>query len=129
METQVTATPVKTDAEFYQELIAALDALPVRELIRSDLLRREDGRMCYCAVGAMVLKAGTDIDPPHHANFGVIAKTLKCSSMHVVNAVFANDNYMRRDLPVHSERQWRWVYMREWAEQQLALCYAGGAAS
>ena len=122
METQVTppaATPLKTDVEFYQELIAALDALPTPELIRGFLLCYTK-KLCYhCAIGAMLRKVEAVIPPDKHTHYSYIANVLQCDAMLVHRVMDENDTYMRSDLPDEAQRRSRWLHIRNWAEERI----------
>jgi hypothetical protein len=101
----------KRGQAFFRELVAALDAMPVKELISDDLVS-EDGS-AVCALGALGKAKGIDltgIDPYDHETLSAtfnIAHQLACEVM------YENDEYWQDD-PAG-----RWQRMRRWAESHL----------
>lgn len=101
----------KRGQKFFRELIAALDAMPVKELIAEDLIS-EDGNQ-VCALGALGRARGIDmagLDPYDRDTLGGvfdIATPLACEVM------FENDEYW------HDDPEGRWRRMRQWAESNL----------
>ncbi len=95
---------------FLKELVAALEAMPIKELISEDLVNENEQ---VCALGALGKARGIDmtgIDPYDHerlaATFG-IAHQLACEVM------FENDEFWR-DEPLN-----RWKRMHDWALSHL----------
>lgn len=129
----MTATPtpqIKTDVEFYQELIAALDALPRKELIRGVLKHRAGAYDCYCVIGAMMLHAQIPVPSNCDYTFSLIAKELKVDYALVRNAISTNDEFCAGVEPSVTLQQERWQHMRSWAEAHLReLTLAEGTAS
>lgn len=94
-----------------RDLLDALDAMPVKRLIKNDL--QADGEVC--AIGALGLKRGldmTEIDPevPEEvAEAFDIARPLACE------IVYENDEATWDD----ETPEERWVRMRKWVAAQI----------
>jgi hypothetical protein len=101
----------KRGQSFLREMAAALDAMPVKELIADDVVS-DDGRVC--AIGSVALARGTDISrldihdgDQVAARFG-IARSLACE------IEYENDEYGAPETPAE-----RWTRMRQWVADQL----------
>ena len=118
----MTATPtpqIKTDVEFYQELIAALDTLPRKELIRGVLKSRTRGYSCYCAIGAMMHHAQIPVAADSTCTYARIAEELKADIRLVRTVLDVNDLFgVGVEISTTLQRE-RWQYVRDWAEARL----------
>lgn len=109
--------------QLLRDLVAALDALPVPELVDGYLVDPETG--CNCALGAVGLHRGIppeqllaeqeseDLDPSALAEMFDISVTL------ANEVVDLNDNYLGGVPDSPHTRQGRWQMMRDWAEKRL----------
>lgn len=101
----------KRGQAFMRELAAALDAMPVKELIAEELA--EAGHVC--AIGAVGLARGIDmsaLDPEDPEGVGV---TFGISETMAREIVFVNDeNGPWRETPAN-----RWKRMRAWVDAQV----------
>lgn len=100
----------KRGQQFFADLIAVLDAMPVKELIAEEL--EKDGSVC--ALGALGKAKGidmSDLDPEESeyvaARFG-IAHALACEVMYI------NDEEAYNPTPSQ-----RWWHVKNWAEKML----------
>lgn len=107
----------KRGQAFLRDLIAALDAMPQRLLIRNDLYRGQ----YVCAIGAVgmarkVPMGGVDPHDTHRvANLFDIADPMVCEIVHENDDNGWNWQESRQETP-HE----RWKRMREWAAARLA---------
>jgi hypothetical protein len=106
------ATRGKRGQQFFRDLLAALDAMPVKELIR-DELETETGAVC--AIGALGKARGVDmkgLDPEDSERVSAtfdIARQLACE------VVYMNDEAeYRSETPSQ-----RWERMRAWVASQI----------
>lgn len=102
---------------FFREMLAALDAMPVKRLIDCDL-EREDGSVC--AIGAVGKARGIDmtgLDPEDAENVGAI---FKIAPAMVREIVFFNDDEFTYQVPDETPER-RWQRMRDWVAKQIIL--------
>lgn len=98
--------------EMFADLVAALDAMAVKELIRGSL--HYEG--CVCALGSMPIAAGLDDDTVSAVRAAAYAYEVDESQVEVITS--ENDIYFE---PAESDAA-RWTRMRAWAQQQLEAC-------
>ena len=109
------ATRGKRGQKLLREILAALDAMPDKRLIKHELVK--DGECC--ALGAVALHRGMDVsavDPEDYEQVGAafdIAHPLACEIM------YENDEFYVYDDPKADEDARRWSYMRRWIERQI----------
>ena len=104
------ATRGKRGQEFLRDLLAALDAMPVKELVVGALEEGEE----VCAVGALGRARGIDmskIDPEDGDQVGEVFDISPCLAKEVV---YTNDEWVNDTTPAH-----RWKRMREWVAKQI----------
>jgi len=95
---------------FLRELLAALDALPEKRLVKNEL--QTDGAVC--ALGAVGKARGLDmakIDPDDHEGVATkfdVAHAMACESM------YENDEFWRPESP-----EGRFHRMRRWIASQI----------
>jgi hypothetical protein len=95
-----------------RELVAALDAMPVKEL-ESDSLRYEDGSVC--ALGAVAAARGVDVSPLDPYDIETVAHTFGIAPAMTREVVYENDEGgSYSETPAQ-----RWQRMRRWAEASL----------
>lgn len=97
--------------EFFKELLAALDALPAKRLIRHELVS-EDGECC--ALGAVALARKLDVAAVDESEPEEVAAALGIRSMLAQEVAYWNDEYRGLDTPEE-----RWQRMRTWVEVNL----------
>ena len=110
----------KRGQAFLREMAAALDAMPVKELVAGEIVRDSDH---VCAIGSVALARGMDVskieaDDPDAVGvaFG-IARALACEIAYENDEAYGDD-----ETPAE-----RWLRMREWVTEQLARNAEGGA--
>ena len=94
---------------FLRELIAALDALPQKRLIKRELWNGE-----VCALGAVAVARGMDVITLDTEDNRGIAKLFGISDHLVMEIEFENDEALAYYSPEE-----RWYWMREWAVRHL----------
>lgn len=98
---------------FLRDLIEALDAMPVKRLIKEDL--RKDGEVC--ALGALGAKKGLDLESLDPEDYDVVAKSFNIAAPLVQETVFMNDEFYYDSTP-----EKRWEHIRKWAQGLLNKC-------
>lgn len=102
----------KRGQAFLQELVAALEAMPEKRLIRHKL-RAETGEVC--ALGSIGLKRGIDMTQIDPEDPGQVGKAFGISTMLAQEIVYENDEYDYRQTPEE-----RWSRMHKWAVGHLS---------
>lgn len=100
----------KRGQQFLKELLVALDAMPVKELIEHEL--EQDGEVC--AIGALGKARGIDmskIDPEDPTQVAGAFNIAECLAQEVV---FENDEQCS-----HETSEQRWVSMRRWVASKI----------
>jgi hypothetical protein len=102
----------KRGQAFFRDLIAALDAMPVKELHAHEL-RTADGAVC--ALGALASFRGVDVSAVDPHDTETVASTFGLSDALVRETVYMNDEAgWYNDRPAA-----RWTRMRQWAADNL----------
>ena len=99
----------KRGQKFLRELIAALDALPRKRLIKNELWNGE-----ACALGAVAVARGVDVITLDTEDNRGIARLFGISDRLVMEIEFENDEALAYYSPEE-----RWYRMREWAVRHL----------
>jgi hypothetical protein len=99
----------KRGQAFLREMVAALDAMPVKALT-FDSLRAADGAVC--ALGAVATARGMDVAPLDPENYDAVAGAFGLSSAMVREIVYMNDEWAWSSEPPKQ----RWQRMRDWAQ-------------
>jgi hypothetical protein len=131
----------KNGQAFLRELLAALDAMPVKELIAHEL--KADGQ--FCTLGVLGEKRGVDMDQLDPEEYEAVACAFKVNEKIVQEIVFYNDEHIddtkwidveicgpvrpwfpeygkhmtRHRVPDPTAPTRRWRYMREWVAKQI----------
>ena len=109
------ATKGKRGQRFFRDLVAALDAMPEKRLVRGEL---ETPKGEVCALGALRLQTGQDLtESIRESEWDELGKAFNVAPMLAREVMFENDDdfaYYRDETP-----EARWVRMRKWAEEQL----------
>ena len=100
----------KRGQAFLRDLIAALDAMPVKELIANELVT-EDG--ACCAIGAVCLARGIDTSKIDYECPEEVGAAVGIASSMAAEIEYENDEWRGET----DER--RWQRMRRWAERHL----------
>lgn len=102
----------KRGQQFLEDLLAALDAMPEKKLIRDELVA--DGQ--FCTLGVVGQQRGidmTDIDPEDRDR---VAAAFDIAPAMAAEIVYMNDEYFDRDTP-----EQRWQEMRKWVAEQIEV--------
>lgn len=100
----------KRGQKFLRDLIAALDAMPVKELIDDELVD-EEGRVC--ALGALGKAKGIDMSGIDPYDAERVSTTFDIAEQLAREVMYENDEYW------HDDPAGRWKRMRKWAESHL----------
>ena len=101
----------KRGQAFLRELLDALDAMPVKELITDDLER--DG--AYCALGVVGARRGLDLKAIDAEDPEEVAKHFEIARALAAEIEFENDEGMfASETPDH-----RWTRMRRWTAENI----------
>jgi len=101
----------KRGQAFLRELLAALDAMPVKRLIAGELLTADGG---VCAIGSVAVRRGVnvaDVDPHDADEVGKVFG-IACAMAREIEHV--NDEIFGEDTPEE-----RWVAVRDWVNSNL----------
>lgn len=119
----------KRGQAFLMELLDALEAMPERRLV-ADVLKEPDpiaivdadGRVVdvhpqVCALGALGVRRGVDMDALNPENYDQIAEIFGVSHQLVQELEFENDEF--GDYYGHRTPEQRWQHMHDWAMRQI----------
>ena len=96
---------------FFRDMLAALDAMPVKELIASELVSE---RGC-CALGAVAKKWNIDVSGMDPEDYEQISKTFGIAEAMVREIEYVNDEWgSYSDSPAK-----RWTRVRAWVAEQI----------
>lgn len=103
----------KRGQAFLREMLAALDAMPEKEL-HEGVLVAEDG--CMCAMGAVAAARGTDVSEVDETDPDEVADRLGIHSVMAKEIAFVNDEAH----PWGGETpRARWERVRRWVIEQI----------
>lgn len=103
----------KRGQAFLKEMLAALDALPEKRLIR-ELLQDRDGAVC--ALGAVGRGRGLDMQGVDEEDHERVARFFKIPHALACEVMWINDDEWFRVTPEE-----RFAKVREWIESQIAV--------
>lgn len=106
----VSAIRGKRGQAFLAEMLAALDAMPVKELAAEVLVK--DG--CMCALGAVANARGLDVSDIDPEDFEAVSETLKIPNSLAREIAYLNDDDWPDQMPAN-----RWRRMRYWVAGQI----------
>jgi len=125
------ASQGKRGQQFFRDLIAALDALPEKKLVKNDL-ENEEGAVC--ALGALGKYRGKDLSNLDTYNHTELGSAFNIASQLAAETMYLNDEEWHHipgyyfggpygceqySGPVESEETQRWRTIREWAVSNL----------
>lgn len=107
----------KRGQAFLRELAAALDAMPVKELV--DEVLEEDG--AYCALGVLGAARGIDLSALDTYDHQLLATTFGVSETLARHVMYENDerSFWQPHMTEQQERERRWRRVRNWVESEL----------
>ena len=101
----------KRGQQFFKDLVAALDAMPVKELIREALI---DGDGGVCAMGSLGLYRKVDMGEIDVNEPREVGKAFNIASALAQEVAWMNDERYKTATPAEL-----WSKMRAWAEKQI----------
>jgi hypothetical protein len=102
----------KRGQAFLREMAAALDAMPVKELITDEVVRT-DGQAC--AIGAVALARRVDVSGLNVHDASEVATRFGIARSLAAEIAYMNDEWgPHRETPAE-----RWTRMREWVANHL----------
>jgi hypothetical protein len=103
----------KRGQAFLREMLAALDAMPVKELVADEIVRDETH---VCAIGAVALARKLDVSRLDVTDQDEVAKVFGVARAMAAEIAYENDECGRgQETP-----EQRWVRMRQWVSEQIA---------
>lgn len=97
---------------FFRELVAGLDALPEKRLIRDEI--EADGEVC--ALGAVAKKRGLAFDALDTEDFDGLGKAFDIAHQLAQEVMYENDEGHWKETPEE-----RWSRVRRWAVSQIKV--------
>lgn len=108
------ATRGERGQKLLSDLCAALDAMPVKELIANELVTNEGA---VCALGALGKVRGVDMNKIDPEDASTVGRTFGCATSLAREVVYANDE----EGPIGETPAQRWQRMRAWVASQIDL--------
>lgn len=112
------ATGGRRGQAFFRDLIAALDAMPVKRLVSGEL-ETDEGEVC--ALGCLAKQRGSTLEPDDTYDYDKLGKTFDIAAPLAQEVMYENDEgwrpYPERRTPETPEQ--RWERIRAWAVKQL----------
>jgi hypothetical protein len=105
----------KRGQKFFRDLVAALDAMPVKRLIAEDLIRGGE----VCALGALGVARGINMGGLDPEQAGALGKSLGVATCLVREVTFQNDEQGNFSYSDNESPEVRWQRMWDWAAGQL----------
>lgn len=97
-----------------RDLLAALDAMPIKSLV-ADSLVTADGE--FCALGALGAARGIDMSKLDPEDRESVAAAFGIAPALAAEIMFENDEDFWR--PATNDNERRWLRMREWVASQI----------
>ena len=105
----------KRGQAFLREMVAALDAMPVKELVAEEIVRDSEH---VCAMGAVALARGLNVSELEVDDGEAVGRTFGISRVLACEIAYENDERGAwtgtKETPAE-----RWTRMRKWASDQL----------
>lgn len=120
----------KRGQAFLNELAAAMDAMPVKELIQEELIDATGG---VCAIGVVCKARGLDVEYVDQYDPPTVGKLVGIASAMAAEIEWVNDEaspytqqadgkWSRRETPAA-----RWIRVRKWVEEHIKPTPSGAA--
>jgi len=110
----------KRGQAFLREMAAALDAMPVKELVAGDIVR-DDGHVC--AIGSVALARKLDVSKLDVYDGDEVGKTFGITRILACEIAYENDEHRSYDYEAHrfteETPEGRWKRMRAWVASCL----------
>lgn len=101
----------KRGQKMLQDLLAALDEMPVKKLIRHELKTKEAE---FCALGALGNRRGVEMEKIDPEDYDSVASTFDIAAPLAQEIVYLNDECFAYCTPEE-----RWQRMRNWVQKQI----------
>lgn len=108
------ATRGKRGQKFFRDLVAALDAMPEKKLIRGEL---EEEQGAVCALGALRKAKAVPLEPLLESDWDALGDAFDVAPMLTQEVMFENDDdfaYYGDETPEE-----RWTRMRRWVAKRV----------
>lgn len=105
------ATRGKRGQTLFKDLLAALDAMPVKELIRNKL---KDPTGNFCTLGVLAEKRGLEIEQIDPEDADQVGTEFDIAAPLAQEIVYMNDEACSHLSPAD-----RWAFMRKWVQDQI----------
>lgn len=119
------ATYGKRGQQFFRELVAALDAMPVKRLIAGELgTENPEGEVC--ALGCLAKAKGAALDEDDTYDYDKLGATFNIAAPLAQEVMYENDDggpwrpYHQKETPEE-----RWTRIRAWAGDQVRATPTG----
>ena len=110
----------KRGQKFLREMLAALDAMSVKELVADELVRDETH---VCAIGAVALARKVDVSALDVYDQEEVGKTFGVAKAMAAEIAFVNDDDFCRRAETPAAR---WARMRAWVAAQITPAASTG---
>jgi hypothetical protein len=100
----------KRGQSFLHEMVVALDAMPVKELISDELVRGGE----VCAIGAVAVARKLDVSKLDPEDADAVGETFGIAAPMAREIVYENDDSGGNETPAQ-----RWTRMRKWVSDHL----------
>jgi len=101
----------KRGQRFFRDLVAALDAMPVKALVAGEL-QTTDGAVC--ALGALGRHRGHDLTAVDTYDHDALGETFDIARQLAAETMYENDERAWQETP-----EQRWTRVRKWAVSQI----------
>lgn len=109
------ATRGKRGQRFFRDLVAALDAMPVKRLVAGEL-ETEEGETC--ALGSLAKQKGAALEPDDTYDYDKLGETFDIAHQLAQETMWINDEAG----PYNGETdEQRWARVRAWATRQIRV--------
>jgi hypothetical protein len=103
----------KRGQAFFRALVAALDAMPDKRLVRGEL---EDKEGSVCALGCLAKTKGATLDPEDTYEWDKLGEVFDIAPQLAQETMYINDEWGRYGTPED-----RWAMVREWAAKKIRI--------
>ncbi len=103
----------KRGQAFFRALVAALDAMPVKELVEGEL---EDAEGSVCALGCLGKARGVDLKQVENEDWEHLGALFNIAPQLAQETVYVNDERWNVASPAV-----RWRCVRDWAARQIRV--------
>jgi hypothetical protein len=97
--------------KFFVELAAAMDAMPVKRLIKGDLI--DEAGEC-CTMGVICKSRGIDVSDIDPFEAEQVGGALDIAHQLAADIAYHNDEWSPKDTP-----EQRWIRMRKWVAEHI----------